>query len=687
MIIGVLEIFSACCIVWALAGWPAPWPKLAWVGVAGALGLTMLTLIPGWPVPTQIHTLVITMAGAPFLAIKESGRIRWPHLLTPLILAVANFLSLLDLTGLAWLTSLLAYVCFISAIHWESIQANHQLYLERQQAAETLVQEAIDLNREQQRWLEASELINATPNLNQSMEHLVRSMAQITHTDQSAVFMLDTHLAGQARLVTLYSPERPVHLAKLTDIVFDLDTCPILREAIDDQQQYFFAHPNGNNLSNIYALWSEDRAGPTLIQPLAIRGRPVGALLLGNPVTRRPIRESDRRLCRTLAPQIAMLVESRRRYLELAGEAEAMADVRRQQSYEVDEYPDILEIMSEGLVMSDTNGRVKLVNQAAERILNKSRAELLNQPIATVYGAIDSAENIEDLSTAFSRRNQPLPTFIEDDERAIQGRLIPWRNRQGEWKGVIALFRDVSRETKADRARNDFIAALSRELRAPLTAIKGYSDLIIQGAWDDYTPEQIRVQQIIYSSAERMVSVLDNAIQLSAQNRRKILPKFEEIDATKIIDEALHEIVPLIRLRELKLARDVKPDLPPLMADPSHIRQILNNLLSNACRFTPPGGKVALRAWVQLERLGHIDRPHLHLAVADNGIGIPRSELKRVFNPFYQIKNHSVDAEIGMGMGLAVTKELVELHQGRVWVESTVGQGSVFQVALPLTQD
>jgi two-component system phosphate regulon sensor histidine kinase PhoR len=475
------------------------------------------------------------------------------------------------------------------------------------------------------------------------MEHLVRSMAQITQADQSALFMLDTAKWGQVRLVTLYNPNRPIHL-KQNEIVFQLDACPPLREALDSQQQLLLPPGNGNGLTNLYALWREDRAGPTLIQPLTLRGQ-------------------------SLAPQIATLVEYRRRYLELEAEAEAMAEVVQKPAGHLS----ILEIINDGLVVSDATGQVQLVNRAAERILGKPRAELLNRAIGSIYGAMASTEAGEDLATAFSRRNQPLPTFFENQERAIQGWLIPWRDEQGEWRGIIALFRDVTRENKADKARNDFIAALSRELRGPLTVIKGYSDLMIQGAFDDYSPEQIRLQEIIYTSADRMATVLDNAIQINAQTRRKILPRFEEIEVTKIIDEALREIIPLVRLRKLTLRREIKGDLPSIIADPRHIRQILDNLLANACRFTRPGGYVILRAWLETEQAAQMDRPYLRIAVADNGVGIPRSEHKRIFDPFYQLKNQKVDTEIGMGMGLAVVKDLIELQNGRVWVESVVG--------------
>jgi signal transduction histidine kinase len=312
---------------------------------------------------------------------------------------------------------------------------------------------------------------------------------------------------------------------------------------------------------------------------------------------------------------------------------------------------------------------------------------LIGQPIGTVYGQIDSGDSIENLAVAFSRRNQPLPTFIEDEDRAIQGRLIPWRNVLSEWLGIIAVFRDVSREVKADQARDDFVHTISRELRGPLTTIKGYAELINEGIMGKYSEEQLRIHRMILGSAEQMVQVLENAIQITTEHRHRTLARFKEIDVTKIINEALREITPLADMRQLTLNREIKTELPPIAADRRHIRRILDNLLANACQFTPKGGQVTLRAWVGSEAQTKLDQPHLILSVADDGVGIPKSELERIFRPFYQLQPEGLGERTGMGMGLTVVKELVELHGGRVWVESTVGVGSMFQVALPLSQE
>jgi PAS domain S-box-containing protein len=689
-----------------MANLPSPWDNLTRVGIGIALVLSLLPLFPGWPIPPEIHSLIIAIF-SPLLILISWGRVRWTHLAPPLILAIANFLLIFELNSLSWLLSLLAYAVLIGAVHADTLRAHRRLFEDRRQIAEVLTQEAISYSQEQQRLLEASRMIGSVSDLNRSVEHIARSMAQVTQVDQSVIFLLDQESLGTAHLATFYSPDGEFYVTSQDDITFPLAECPPLQQAIQDGEQLLLPQEQTNGLQSLYSLWFEEQSGPTLIQPLAVQGEPVGALVLGNPHSHRPIYDSDLRLCDSLSAQISTIVEYRRRYLELESETEhqpvtppspsprspaiEVEDTETlvvpHQTFEAEAYVAIFQAISDGVVVSDRMGRVRWVNQAAEQILGKAAQALVGQPIGTIYGEIDSREPIEDLVVAFSRRNQPLPTFVESEERAIQGRLIPWRNAELEWLGIIAVFRDVTREVKADRARNDFIAALSRELRAPLTAVKGYSELITNGAMNDYSSEQLRVQHIIHSSAERMVEVLDNAIQITAQNRHQILPRFEEIDVKRIIDESLREVASLARLRELELTWEIKQELPTIAADRKQLRRILDNLLSNACRFTPHGGRVTLRAWPQTERDGNSYRPQLCLSVADNGVGVAPSELKRVFDPFYQVKDHRIDEEGGMGMGLAVVRDLVQMHNGRVWVESVPGEGSVFYVVLPLTQE
>jgi PAS domain S-box-containing protein len=752
-IIGTLQVLSALCLIWALTG-PTPHLPIRQreiMAITGVLAIffALLPLIPGWPVPWQIHSLLVVTVGV-LLIFYGQGEARWTHLAPPLILGLVYILTLpgLGLTNLSWLLTLLAYAIFVAAIHIDSSQLDRdtiQRLREREIEAERLVVETTDQNRERQRLLEASQLISNMPSLNQSLEHLVSSMAQITRVDQAAIFMLDVKAMGLVHLGTVYSPERPFHITSRDEMVFELDEIPLLDQVIETQEQLWVPAENAGEVRPVYALWREDRTGPTLLQPLSIQGRPVGALLLGNPVSQQAMALEDARLCRDLAPHISLVLEYRRRYLELELEAEAMA-ARVQQQFAapvrervpgpdwrepapeppparepppaevepepvvesirqmgakpaglpgetvdavspeiIEQYEAVLESIGDGVVLSDTSGRVRLVNKAAERVLGRPRRKLIDQPIGLVYGQIDSSESIENLAVAFSRRNQPLPTFFEDGDRSIQGRLIPWRNEQNEWMGIIGVFRDITREVRADEARNQFVAGLSNELRSPLTMIKGYSELIANSRMGDYTPEQVRIQKIIFSNAEQMVEVLDNAIKLAVSDKHQFVVKFEEVNVSKLIDAALREIRPLLEGRKLELVHETSPDLPLIEADRRHLRRILDNLLSNACRFTSREGRVTLRTWVQSESPGKVAR--LHISIADNGVGIPRREIEKIFQPFYQVKSQKLDEKPGMGIGLAVVKELVDLHNGKILVESTEGAGSMFQVILPISQE
>ncbi|MCB0209500.1 MAG: PAS domain-containing protein [Anaerolineae bacterium] len=742
-----LTVFSAVCLVWALVDvdhLTAIERRLSGVAAGMALFLSIFPLIPQWPLPFEIHILIITMFGS-LLIFASQERFSGLHLLAPFFMGLAALFSLLDWPTLVWGGNLLAYAFLIGALHIEQMQK----YQVRQFQSEHIAQEAMELNRERQRVLETTEIINTVPSMAEALSHITRSLVHIADTDLAAVLFLDVDQPNWLHLGAVYSVE---NLPERHPSAVDVAEYKLLHQVITDmRQQVVSPKQNLAELKRLYQMWQSEQVGPTLFQPLAAHGAPVGILVLGNPVTGLPIDGETRKLCRSISTQIAVIVEAYRRYYQLdllqqngseklemepvaampvqsrmidrfgsgAGlptepsaqtirrpaamvESRAVANIfeslERQRSLTESDgegaepaqpnyYLTILEVLSEGVVVSNANGRVWLANRAAERILDRSRDELLGQPIGTIYGQIDSGESIERLAANFSRRNEPLPTFYEDKERAIQGQLVPWRGVDKEWLGIVAIFKDVTNSVRADRARDNFIYALSRTLREPLAVIKGYAELSLNGQLEDYSPDQLRVQHIIHTSVDRVIEVLNNSIQVNSQTKHKTSPRFEVIDPVEVINEAFEAARPLAQLREVTLKREISSGLPNLTADRHHIYRILENLLSNACRFTPPGGQITLRSWVQEEREGNKFIPHLMISVRDTGVGMAKKDFKRVFEPFFQLDNQNPLEERGMGMGLTVVKELVEAHNGRIWVESALGEGSIFFVALPLAQD
>jgi len=400
-IIGTLQALGTLALVWALIGPTAHLPtrprEIMAIGGMVAVFFSLLPLIPGWPVPWQIHSLIIAMAGAS-LIFYVHGEARWTHLAPLLILGLVNILTLpaIELTRVSWLLTLLAYATFVVAVHLDSMRLDRdtiQRLRDREIEAEQLVLDVADQNRDSQRLLESYQLLSNVPSLNQSMEHIVSSMAQIMHTDQAAIFMLDVRSIGLGHLVSVYSPERPFHITSRDEMVFELDRVPPLQEVVETQEQLLVSAESAGNVRQVYSLWRENRTGPTLIQPLAVQGRPVGALMLGNPVSREDISPQDAKLCLELAAHIGIMLEYRRRYLELELEAEAMAARMQQQLTqpirEMAPAPEWLEPAPEPVV--------ERVLQPGPAFTAEPAAEIIPQPVEKPVSELVQPELVQPL--------------------------------------------------------------------------------------------------------------------------------------------------------------------------------------------------------------------------------------------------------------------------------------------------
>ncbi|MEM7342817.1 MAG: ATP-binding protein [Chloroflexota bacterium] len=706
-----LDILSVVCIIWALIN-PnlsiLSWPRWTiWMGRVVAFILVVTPLIPGWSIPFQIHNLLITMAGASIIFVSWA-RVYWPHLGAAIVLAFVNLVDLLTLSSTTWFIGLLAYTLLLVALYWDTLTSS----TEKVASSSDPEINSIEIEQSERRLLEISQKLNSIHNLNQTMEHIAQVMAESLHTNQAAIFTLDGGTPNQAQLTALYSPNNPFHLSKKEQIILPLSLCPILQTTIQNQTQMVIDLPS-QILEPLYTLWNMDQVGPTLLQPLLVQGHVIGVLLLGNPKTQHPIKENHRKLCHQLMPQLAIMIEQRRRYQALEHQfliktrdkqpsntaqkpsyqnsESAVLQINSNSGQVVGDYETILSSMNDGIILADAKGRVQMINEVTEHLLSQPAEAIIDKPLDTVYRTLGiTAHSFDTVVETVMERQTPLPIFLETAGRSIQGSVVAWCTQDQTWLGLITILRDVTREVKADQARDNFVTALSHQLRASLTTVKGYSELIIDGTLTQSTADLIEAQQMIHRSAERMSDVLDRASEMNGRNKNQVLPKFEDIDVSQLIEDVLLEITPLVRLRQLKLIQEIEPNIPAVMGDYEHLYRIINNLLTNACRFTLSGGQIILRAWVESDRSlrerNNTHQMYLHLSVVDTGIGIPTEEQSQIFSPFYQVEHPVKERKSGPGMGLFIVKKLVELHQGQVWVESIVRQGSTFHVKLPITQ-
>jgi signal transduction histidine kinase len=238
-----------------------------------------------------------------------------------------------------------------------------------------------------------------------------------------------------------------------------------------------------------------------------------------------------------------------------------------------------------------------------------------------------------------------------------------------------AFNRMATRLGELDQMKDAFFTAVSHDLRTPLAAIRWSADLLQTGALGPLTPKQARLTETIQSSSRRLLALVGQILELSRLRAGRLALDVRLLDLRHVIAEAVDEIRPLAEQGQLTLHVDIPAELPRVPADTERIYQVLANLLGNAVRFTPPGGRVTVQAVA--------DESEVTIRVIDTGVGIPAELLPKIFDPFEQA--HA--GRGGSGIGLSVVRALVEAHRGRVTIQSEEGHGATFAFSLPLMAD
>ncbi len=269
----------------------------------------------------------------------------------------------------------------------------------------------------------------------------------------------------------------------------------------------------------------------------------------------------------------------------------------------------------------------------------------------------------------------PLAEALEDEVTVEQGSrtLAVTASRLEAGAGTVWTVRDVSERARLERLKTEFVATASHELRSPLTSIKGFVELLAQGSGLDARQQEFL--DIVLMSTNRLVDLVNDLLDVARVEAGRIEIHRRPTDLPEIVRETTALMAPRLREKNQTLQVDLPDDLPRALADPSRVRQMLTNLLTNAHLYTQDGGAIR----VAVREAGR----SLELTVADNGRGIAADELDQVFDRFYRAGGVEGDTSTGTGLGLAIVKSLVDLHGGTIDVESEPGQGTTFRIALP----
>jgi len=389
------------------------------------------------------------------------------------------------------------------------------------------------------------------------------------------------------------------------------------------------------------------------------------------------------------------------------------AKAAQQESSLESRYRKLLEAAPDAILEVNQEGQIMLLNEAAERMFGYSRGELLGLNVESLVPASMRGGHARHRASYAERPNtRPMGTGLELQGQRKDGSLFPVEiSLSPNWIAgslhVIASVRDISeRKSVEDRlralreqytaeltikneqleARNleveransqktEFLASMSHELRTPLHTIIGFSELLTEQLEGPLTEKQQRFVGHILQDARHLLELINEILDISKIESGRLELKRESFDFSQIVEEVLGGVRHQAATKNISV-ENKNSFRHSLYADRLRVKEILYNLLNNAVKFTPDGGRV----W--LESFG--ERDTLHIAVCDTGIGIPAKEHPSIFEKFYQVGDTTGGVREGTGLGLPITKHLVELHGGSISVESRPGAGSRFILTLPL---
>jgi adenylate cyclase len=242
-----------------------------------------------------------------------------------------------------------------------------------------------------------------------------------------------------------------------------------------------------------------------------------------------------------------------------------------------------------------------------------------------------------------------------------------------EQERADVLARTLEQQRELDRLQNEFLQNVSHELRTPLGIAHGYAELLDSGELGELQPDHKKAVNIIARRVRMLRKLVEDFTIILESETKELQPK--PVRMTDLLCMLLNDFQAAAEQAGLTLVVDTASDLPPVLGDADQLRQVVDNLVANALKFTPSGGTITLRLWQE--------KTNLVLEVADTGIGIPHDQLEHIFERFYQVDGSASRRYGGTGLGLALVKEIVKAHGGQVTVQSTVGEGSTFQVRLP----
>lgn len=405
--------------------------------------------------------------------------------------------------------------------------------------------------------------------------------------------------------------------------------------------------------------------------PITGKGRTIGAFVTMESRPGKVFTESDLTFLVALAQQVSVAVEHARLY--------SMAETESQKLGAV------ISGMADGVMIFDGDGRVVGLNPAGTEILSPIKHGTSLSELYAVFKPryangqvvpLDQLPVARVLLEGVPGASAEMVLQSADGEtKTIQFSTAPVHDATGRGYGAVSVFRDVTTHKQMDRLKDEFISVLSHELRAPLATISGYTQMLIkQISRRDDLREELGELELIRTCTHQLSTLVRNLLDVSRHESGSLTLNLQPISLAEAVN-AVGQRLANLSLNH-RLVVHLPADLPKIVADRDRVQQILTNLIGNAIKFSPDGGEIVVSA--------QVDEGQALVTISDRGIGIGKYDLCRLFDRFYRADNAENRTFEGIGLGLHVSRILVEAHGGQITAQSKKGQGSVFSFTLPL---
>jgi two-component system, OmpR family, phosphate regulon sensor histidine kinase PhoR len=338
----------------------------------------------------------------------------------------------------------------------------------------------------------------------------------------------------------------------------------------------------------------------------------------------------------------------------------------------------ILSAMHDGLLVVDAGGRVVVANETFRKLFSLREVSGGTPLLDAVRNAELHQLIAESLRNGEPRQSELALTGAQkNSERWLQVSAVPMKNDKIGTDGAVVLLHDITELKRVNEMRSDFVANVSHELRTPLSILRGYIETLLDNP--KTSPKELaRILQVMERHSKRLGLLVDDLLTLAELESANSNLQLSEVNLSELLGKVVHDWERKLAEKQLKMSVDVAARVPIILADETRLEEVLHNLLDNAVKYSREKGEIRLHAEQR-------DDDGIALSVSDNGVGIGKNDLPRIFERFYRAdKARSPESVRGTGLGLSIVKHIAQRHGGRVEAESEPGKGTTIRVLLPL---